>query len=220
MEGTPVLEPLEHSVLGMTLDDELLKETSLAHAVLSVALDGRPMEGIPDLEPLEHSVVEMALDSDGDITEGISHLEPLEHSVRNVALDDGPVDEMSQLEPLKRSVLNTAPEGRPMEGILVTDPLEHSVLDVALDSGIAKGDGGPMLGSDRKLTFSEIPYATRNVDLVLGAAVPLPADNVGRVALSPAEVRLGVSDMCTNENIMGGLQCWNTDRDFRDFRSV
>ena len=44
MEGVPVLEPLEHSVLEM-------------------ALDGRPMEGRPVLEPLEHSVLEMALDS-------------------------------------------------------------------------------------------------------------------------------------------------------------
>ena len=86
---------------------------------------------------------------------------------------------MDPLKPLERSVLNAAPDGRPMVGILITEPLEHSVLDVALDSGIAKGDGGPMLGSDRKLTFSEIPYATRNVNLVLGAAVPLPADDVG-----------------------------------------
>ena len=44
-----------------------------------------------------------------------------------------------------------------MEGILIMDPLDHSVLYVALDSGIAKGDGGPMLGSDHKLSFSEIP---------------------------------------------------------------
>ena len=151
-------------VLTMTLDDKRLEVTSdcepLAHVVLSVALDGRPMEGIPDLEPLEHSVLGMALDS--GLTEGIWHLEPLEHSVRNVALDDGPLHEMSQLE-----------------------PLEHSVLDVCLDYGIAKGTGEQMLGSDSGLTFSEIPDAMRNVDLGLGAAVSLPADNVSRVALSP-----------------------------------
>ena len=218
VEGTPVLEPLEHSVLAMTLDDERLEVTSdcepLAHAVLSVALDGRPMEGIPDLEPLEHSVLGMALDS--GLTEGISHLEPLVHSVWNVALDDGPVDEMSQLEPLERSVLSTAPDGRPMEGILITEPLEHSVLDVALDNGIAKGNGEPMLSSDRKLTFLEIPYVTGNVDLVLGAAVPLPADDVGRVALSPVEVRLNVGDMCITDNNTAGFQCWNMDRDILD----
>ena len=103
-----------------------------------------------------------------------------------------------------------------MEGILVLEPLEHSVLDMALDSGLAKGDGGLMLGSDHKLIFSEIPYTTRNDDLVLGAAVPLPADDVGQMALSPAEVRPDVSDMHTDENIMAGLQCWNTDRDVLD----
>ena len=34
----------------MTIDEELL-----AHSVLDVALDGRPMEGISVPEPLEHS---------------------------------------------------------------------------------------------------------------------------------------------------------------------
>ena len=38
MEGAPVLEPLEHSVL-------------------EIALDGGSMEGAPVLEPLEHSVL-------------------------------------------------------------------------------------------------------------------------------------------------------------------
>ena len=160
---------------------------TVAHAVLNVTLDGRPMEGIPDLEPLEHSVLEMALDS--VLTEGISHLEPLEHSV-----------------------LNTAMDGRPVEGIPVLEPLEHSVLDMALDSGLVKGDGGPKLGSDRKLTFSEMPHASRNDDLVLGAAVPLPADNVDRMALSPAEVQLSAGDVYTDENIMAGPQCWNMER--------
>ena len=73
-----------------------------------------------------------------------------------------------------------------------------------------------MLGSDRKLTFSEIPYTTRNVNPVLGAAVPLPANNGRPSGLSPAEVRLNVSDMCTTDNITTGLQCWNTDRDILD----
>ena len=149
------------------------------------------MEGIPDLEPLEHSVLEMALDS--GLTEGISHLEPLEHSVLNAAL-----------------------KGRPMEGTPVLDSLEHSVLDMALDGGLMKGVGGPKLGPDRKLTFSEIPHAMRNDDLVLGAPVPLPAENVGRVALLSAEVRLGAGDVNTDDNITAGLQCWNTEGDVLD----
>ena len=36
----------------MTIDEE-----PLAHSVLDVTLDGRPMEGIPVPEPLEHSVL-------------------------------------------------------------------------------------------------------------------------------------------------------------------
>ena len=195
MKGIPVLEPLEHSVLEMTLDggpiEEVVDWEPLAHLVLNVTLDGRPMEGIPDLEPLEHSVLVMALDS--GLMEGMSHLEPLEHSV-----------------------LNAARAGRPMEETPFLDSLEHSVLDMALDGGLTKGDGGPKLGPDCKLTFSEIPHAMRNDDLVLGAPVPLPAEHVGRVALSPAEVRLGAVDVNTNENITAGLQCWHMEGDVLD----
>ena len=50
---------------------------------------------------------------------------------------------------------------------------------MALDGGLTKGYGGPKLGPDSKLTFSEIPHATRNDDLVLGAAVPLLAGKCG-----------------------------------------
>ena len=59
------------------------------------------------------------------------------------------------------------------------------------------------------LDFSEIPHTARNDDLVLGAPVPLPAENVGRVALSPAEVWLGAGDVNTDENITGesGTSC-------------
>ena len=94
--------------------------------------------------------------------------------------------------------------------------LEHSVLDTALDGGIKKGDGGPMLGPDRGLTFLNIPDTMGNDDMVLGAAVPFPADNVGRVALSPEELRLGAGDVDTDENITAGFQRWNTDRDILD----
>ena len=86
MEGRPVLEPLEHSVLEM-------------------ALDGRPMEGIPVLEPLEHSVLEMAVD--GGPTAGISVLEPLEHSVPDAAIDWGvrSLINMAVSDPLEHSGL-------------------------------------------------------------------------------------------------------------------
>ena len=134
MEGTPVLEPLEHSVLEMALDGRPMKGTPvlepLEHSVLEMALDGGPIEGMPVLEPLEHSVLEMALD--GGPIEGMPVLEPLEHSVLEMALDGKLMKEMSVLEPLEHLVLEVARNGRPMAGTSVLEPLEHSVPDVAL----------------------------------------------------------------------------------------
>ena len=73
-----------------------------------------------------------------------------------------------------------------------------------------------MFGSDCGLTFTEISDAIRNVDLGLGAAVPFPADDVGRVALPPAEARRNDSDMCIADIHTEGFQCWDTDRDILD----
>ena len=217
-----VLEPLEHSVPDVAPvwgDCSLIKMTGLdplEHSGLGVTdnvdLDSRPVEVMSNLEPLEHSVLIAALG--GRPMEGTPVLESLEHSILEVALlDGGLVDEMSQLEPLEHSVLHTALDGRPREGIPVLEPLEHSVLDMALDGGLTKGDGGPKLGPDSKLTLSELPHATMNDDLMLGAPVPLPADNVGCVALSPADGRLRAGDVNTDGNITTGLHCWNTEGD-------
>ena len=68
VEGSPVLEPIEHSVLEKTPD-------------------GRSMEGAPVLEPLEHSVPEKTLD--GGPVGGMTVLEPLEYSVREKSPGDG-----------------------------------------------------------------------------------------------------------------------------------
>ena len=80
------MEPLEHSVLAMALDDGPLETMSdwepLAHSVLNVTLDGRPMEGIPDPELLEHSVLVMALDS--GLTDGRSRF----GTIRTFGSDD------------------------------------------------------------------------------------------------------------------------------------
>ena len=64
--GVPVLEPLEHLVLGETPD-------------------GGPMVGAPVLELIEHSVPEKALDDRS--MAGIVVLDPLEHSVLDVHMD-------------------------------------------------------------------------------------------------------------------------------------
>ena len=79
MERTPVLEPLEHSLLEKSPD-------------------GGPTEGAPVLEPLEHSVMEKTLD--GGPMEGIAVMEPLEHSVLEIALDVGLIMDLSVFEPL------------------------------------------------------------------------------------------------------------------------
>ena len=67
------------------------------------------------------------------------------------------------------------------------------------------GDGGLKLGPD-----------VREDDLVLGAAVPLPAENIYRVTLSPVEVRVSTCDVTTDGNIAAGLVNWNTEGDILD----
>ena len=90
MEGTPVLGPLEHSVLGKSSHDE-------------------PMEGAPVLEPLEHSVLKKPLDSGSLgvilVVDLFVHLVmgPLEHSVLATTLDVQPLMEWSVWEPLEHS---------------------------------------------------------------------------------------------------------------------
>ena len=68
MDEMSVLEPLEHSVLGLYLEggDEFMDEVARLH-------------------PLEHSGVDRLVDRTG----GTSVLEPLEHSVPKVPLDEG-----------------------------------------------------------------------------------------------------------------------------------
>ena len=67
VEGTPVLELLEHSVLGETPDGGRMVGApvleSIEHSVPEKALDDRPMAGIAVLDPLEHSVLDVIMDS-------------------------------------------------------------------------------------------------------------------------------------------------------------
>ena len=110
VEGAPVLEPLEHSVLEKTPD-------------------GGPMEGAPVLEPLEHSVPEKTLD--GGPVGGMTVLEPLEHSVLEVAPGDGLRMDLSIFDLLKHLVLQEASDVQPMRVQSGLGPLEYSVTDVA-----------------------------------------------------------------------------------------
>ena len=73
------------------------------------------------------------------------------------------------------------------EGISNLEPLEHSVLNVDLDNNIAEVHDEPMFVSDSGWSFMKLTDAMRKEALRLRAAVPLPASDVGHVALSPAE---------------------------------
>ena len=51
---------------------------------------------------------------------------------------------------------------------------------------------------------------------MLGAAVPLPAENIYQATLSPVEVRVSTCDVTTDGNIAAGLVHWNTEGDILD----
>ena len=86
MEGAPVLEPSEHSVLEIALDGGLIKNWSV-------------------LEPLEHSVLDEA--SDVRTKRVSTVLEPLENSVQDVApvCGDYSLIKRTVLDPLQHSGL-------------------------------------------------------------------------------------------------------------------
>ena len=107
-EKFQVLDPLEHS--GLDHDDPAgphaifqdVREP-LEHSVLDITLDGRPMAGFPVLGPIEHSVLEITLD--GGHSEMTIDEEPLAHSVLDVTLAGRPMKGIPVPEPLEHSVL-------------------------------------------------------------------------------------------------------------------
>ena len=161
MEGTTYPE---HLALGVSLDSRLTEGVSclepLEQSVLSLSLAARPVEGVTekvsDWKPVINPVQDIT--PDGRPMEGTAYPE---HSAPGLSLDSGLRAEMSSLEPLQQSVLNTSlvarpqveirtsdwkpvinlvqditPHGRPMEG--TTYP-EHPALGVSLDSGLMEG---------------------------------------------------------------------------------
>ena len=123
------------------------------------------MEGIL----LEHSVLDMALGSGlmkGDVSvAGMAKLDPIEHS--------GVVKRTETISAYlprdaRRHVMIEQSKTLPMVisgSAIVVEPGGRTAVP---------GDCGPKLGPD-----------VRDDDLVLGAAVQLPAENVDRVTLSP-----------------------------------
>ena len=57
-------------------------------------------------------------------------------------------------------------------------------------------------------------------DPVLGAAFPLPAENIDRVTLSSMEVRVSTGGSSTYRDITARLVSWNTEWDMLDDDSL
>ena len=137
-----------------------------------------------------------------------------------MTLDDSPLEKMSDDEPLDNSVLDAAMYSRPIAGAPGLPPLQCSVMVMGLERGLLTEDGRPPFGPDHNLTLSDGPHATGIVDRIPDGPVPLPAVDVGRVALSPADGRFQASDGNTDGCITTGFQCWNTEGDVQDQRET
>ena len=152
-------EPVALPVPTVTLDSRLMEGTTyLEHSVLGVSLDNGLMEGMWSLEPLKQSVLNNTLSAaqpEEGITEELSDREPvalpvpdntldgrpmegttyLEHSALGVSLDSGRMEGMSRLEPFEQSVLSTLLVARPVEVLTETDTPERLALASQVDYG-------------------------------------------------------------------------------------
>ena len=119
MEEISVLEPLEQSVLEVSLEggDSSIIEVACA-------------EVISFLEPLEHSVLEVSIEGGDSLIVEVAMSDPLEHSGVGRAPDV--VSGLLLPEPLEHSVLVVPMEvgDGSVADITVLDPLEH--LDVSM----------------------------------------------------------------------------------------
>ena len=187
--GISVLEPLEHSLPDVALDwgDHSLITMAvpdpLEHSGLGVTDGVKP--GVVPPEPLEHSVL-MAPQDERDVSvSGVAKLDPIEHSgvVRRT-------ETMSVCLP--RDAGWHAMIGQ--SGTVPTVPSGSAILVDPGGQTAPPGDGGPKLGTD-----------VQEDNLVLGEAVPLPAENIYQATLSPVEVQVSTCDVTTDGNIVAGL---------------
>ena len=181
--GLSVLEPLEHSVLDVALDwgdHSLIKmavSEPLEHSGLGDIDDVRPALVPPEL--LEHSVL-VAPQDEGDVSvAGVTRLDPIEHSgfVKRTE---------TMFAYLPRDAGRHVTIG--LSGMVPTVPSGSAILVDPGGRTALPGDGGPKRGPD-----------VREENLVLGTAVPLPVENIARVALSPVEVRVSTFDVTSDE---------------------
>ena len=145
MEGTSCLEPLEQSVLSLSLVarpiagimEKVSEWKPVINPVQDITPDGRPMEGTTYLE---HSALGVSVDS--GLRVGMSSLEPVQQLVLNTSLVARPEAGImkSDWKPVINPVQDITPDSRPMDG---TTYLEHSALGVSLDSGLMEGMSRP-----------------------------------------------------------------------------
>ena len=131
MEGMSRLELFEQSVLNTRSvarpGDVIMKEfadwDAVAHPVLDINLDGRPMEGTTYLE----------------------------HSALGVSLDSGLIKKSLCPKPLKQSILGTLLVAQPIEALTETDTPERPALAPQVNYGHSKlkSSERPMLDPDQ-----------------------------------------------------------------------
>ena len=157
MEGTAYPE---HSALGVSLDSGLMvappdggsrKEFAnsdvVAHPVLDINLDGRPMEGNTYMEP---SALGVSLDS--GLMEGMSHLEPLEQVLSVVRPDETDTPECPALASKmnhKRSRFKSS--ARPM---LDPDKINSTDVNADVNTDLPE-NSAPMMNLDLRFWQSD-----------------------------------------------------------------
>ena len=139
---------LEHSALGVSLDSGLTEGASclepLEQSVLSLSLVARHIEGITeklsDWKPVINPVQDIT--PDGRPMEGTAYPE---HSPLGVSLDNGLRAGTSSLEPLQQSVLNTSVVARPAAEIMTSDwkLVINPVHDITPDGRPMEGTAYP-----------------------------------------------------------------------------
>ena len=175
--------------------------------VLNTALVARPMDGTMDMDPSEHSVLAMHLDY------GLLDLESPARPALDTTLDGRPMEGIPDPHPLENSGLVMALDSELTKGISGLKPLEHSVINMDVDNNIVEIQEEPMFGSDRGWSVLKFTDAMREETLKIRSAGRVPAGNVGRVAMSPAEDYTSDRDMCNYDVNSEGFRCWNTDQD-------
>ena len=135
------------------------------------------------------------------------------HPALDATLDGRPMEGITDPHPLENSGLVMALDSELTKGISGLKPLEHSVINTDVDNNIVEIQEEPIFGSDHGWSFLKFTDAMREEALKIRSAGRVPAGNMGRVAVSPAEDYTSDRDMCNYDINSEGFRCWHTDQD-------